>query len=67
MDDEDEVDPDCKNDPLYSIDIKQYLINFLREFSASPCFSHFTPHLNPGEQETLKAVLVQQPKGAVAM
>ena len=35
------------------------LLNFLREFSASPYISHFTPHLNPGEQETMKAVLVQ--------
>ena len=59
LDDEDEMDPDSKNDPLYSLDIKQYLINFLREFSASPYISHFTPHLNPGEQETMKAVLVQ--------
>ena len=59
LDDEDELDPDSKNDPLYSLDIKQYLLNFLREFSSSPYVSHFTPHLNPGEQETMKAVLVQ--------
>ena len=61
------MDLDYKNDPLYSLDMKQYLLNFLREFSSSPCFSHFSPHLNPGEQETLKAVLVHQAKATGAM
>lgn len=58
-----EEDPDCRNDPLYSIDIRQYLVTFLRylarrglfspipprEFCQQPYFSHFAPHLNPQE------------------
>ena len=56
-DDEDEDDPDCKNDPIYSMDLKQYLVNFIREFSSQPYFSHFTPHLNPTEQETLRSLM----------
>lgn len=44
-----EEDPDCRNDPLYSIDIRQYLVTYLREFCQQPYFSHFAPHLNPQE------------------
>jgi len=54
LDDVEEEDPDCKADPVYSLDIKQYLLTFLREFTAQPCFSHFAPHLNPAEQQTLR-------------
>lgn len=45
----DEEDPDSKNDPLYSVDIRQYLLTFLREFCQQPYFSHFAPHLTPQE------------------
>ena len=56
FDDAEEEDPDCKADPVYSLDIKQYLLNFLREFTAQPCFPHFAPHLNPAEQQTLQSL-----------
>ena len=42
-------DPDWKSDPLYSVDLKQYLVTFLREFCQQPYFSHFAPHLNQQE------------------
>jgi len=56
FDDAEEEDPDCKADPVYSLDIKQYLLNFLREFTAQPCFTHFAPHLSPSEQQTLQSL-----------
>ena len=56
FDDAEEEDPDCKADPVYSLDIKQYLLIFLREFTAQPCFPHFAPHLNPAEQQTLQSL-----------
>jgi len=49
-------DPDCKADPLYSLDMRQHLLSFLREFSNQPCFPHFAPHLNPAEQQTLRSL-----------
>ena len=49
MSDIEEEDPDCKNDPLYSMDIKQYLVTYLREFCQQPYFSHFAAHLTPQE------------------
>ena len=55
--DVEEDDPDCKADPIYSLDMKQYLVTFIREFTAQPYFSHFTPHLNAGEQETIKSIV----------
>jgi len=56
LEDVEEEDPDCKADPVYSLDIKQYLLNFLREFTAQPCFSHFAPHLNQAEQQALRSL-----------
>jgi len=56
LEDVEEEDPDCKADPVYSLDIKQYLLNFLREFTAQPCFSHFAPHLNQAETQTLHSL-----------
>lgn len=56
MEDVEEEDPDCKSDPLYSIDIKQYLLTFLREFCQQPYFSHFAPHLNQQETATLRTL-----------
>jgi len=56
LEDVEEEDPDCKADPVYALDIKQYLLTFLREFTAQPCFSHFAPHLNHAEQQTLHSL-----------
>ena len=51
---DDEEDPDALSDPLYSINLKQYLVSFLTDFIRQPCFQHFTPHLNMMEQKTLQ-------------
>ena len=56
-DDQEEDDPDCKADPIYSLDMKQYLVTFIRDFSSQPYFSHFTPHLNTSEQDTIKSIM----------
>ena len=58
--DDDEDDPDCKNDPVYSLDMKQYLVNYIREFSSQPYFAHFASHLNPSEQETVRNIVAMQ-------
>ena len=56
--DEDDDDLDCKADPLYSLDMKQYLVQYIREFSAQPYFSaHFASHLNPAETETVRSIV----------
>jgi len=54
--DDDDEDPDSKQDPIYSLDLKKYLISFLKEFSAQPCFQHFVPHLNQSETITLQTL-----------
>jgi len=54
MDEDD--DPDAKQDPLYAVDLKKYLISFLREFSQQPVFQHFMPHLNQTETLTLQHI-----------
>merc|ERR1712059_158418 len=57
LEDVEEEDPDCKSDPLYSLDLKQYLVTFLREFCVQPYFSqHFAGHLSAGEQQTLRTL-----------
>jgi len=57
LDEAEEEDPDCKTDPLYSVDLKQYLITFLREFCVQPYFAeHFAGHLSGGEQQTLRTL-----------
>jgi len=55
LEDEDE-DPDAKLDPINAVDLKKYLISFLREFSSQPVFEHFLPHLNPTEALTLQHI-----------
>jgi len=54
--DVEEEDPDCKNDPIFSVDIRQYLVNYLREFCHQPYFSHFAPHLTQQEASTLQSL-----------
>merc|ERR1712107_978650 len=50
-------DLDCKADPLYSLDMKQYLVQYIREFSDQPYFfAHFASHLNPAETETVRSI-----------
>lgn len=57
LEDDEEDDLDCKNDPLFALDLKQYMLNFLREFCRQPYFGdHFAGHLNPQEQQTLRSL-----------
>jgi len=57
LDEAEEDDPDSRADPLFSLDLKQYLMNFLREFCVQPYFmEHFAAHLSPAEQKTLQTL-----------
>lgn len=58
--DEVEDDPDILEDPIYSMDIQNYLVEFLRAFSQHPSFSTFNNELGSNEQQTLiKAGIIQ--------
>ncbi|XP_050697373.1 importin-9-like isoform X2 [Eriocheir sinensis] len=56
---DDEEDPDAASDPLYILDLQQYLTTFITTFAQHPAFSAFVPHLNPHEQEVLQGIGVQ--------
>jgi len=57
LDDSEDEDPDNMDNPLYSLDLKQYLMTFLREFCVQPYFmEHFATHLSPAEQKTLQTL-----------
>merc|ERR1712141_388373 len=58
--DDEEDDPDALADPLYRINLRQYLTEFIGEFTKQPYFiSHFAQHLNLLEKKTLSNVGVQ--------
>ena len=57
LEEDEEEDPDSKADPIYALDMRQYLVTYIREFSSQPCFTHFSPHLNPSEQETIRTIM----------
>ena len=64
LDDQDEEgeedDPDALADPLFRINLRQYLTEFIGEFTKQPYFiSHFAQHLNLLEKKTLSNVGVQ--------
>ena len=52
-------DPDAVGDPLYNVNLKQYLKEFLLEFSRQPYFGHFVQHTNIVERNALKTLGVQ--------
>ena len=56
-DDEDEDeddDPDAIADPLFRMNMRQYLTEFITEFVRNPFFgNHFAPHLNMLEKKAL--------------
>lgn len=55
---DEEDDPDALNDPIYRLNIRQYLTEFVREFCKQPYFaSHFAQHLNADEKRTLNTVV----------
>ncbi|CAL4163273.1 unnamed protein product [Meganyctiphanes norvegica] len=56
--DEDD-DPDAVGDPLYTLDLQQYLSTFISTFAQHPAFHVFIPHLNPHEREVLQGIGVQ--------
>jgi len=59
-DDEEEDDPDVISDPLYRINLRQYLTELISEFSKQPYFSsHFAPHLNVMEKKALTSIGIQ--------
>ena len=53
-------DPDAQHDPLASINLQQYLTDFLRSFSSQPYFlSGFLPHINSQEKQVLTSIGIQ--------
>ncbi len=53
---EEEEDPDVLSDPVYSLNLRQYLSRFLLEFCKQPYFPHFAEHLNQAERRHLAAL-----------
>ena len=55
-----EDDPDALSDPIYRINLRQYLTEFIGEFSKQPYFlSHFAQHLNVVEKKALGSVGIE--------
>ncbi|XP_014669041.1 PREDICTED: importin-9-like [Priapulus caudatus] len=51
--DDDEDDEDALNDPLYQVNLQQYLMEFLRELSQQPYYSTFSAHHTDCERKVL--------------
>ena len=59
-DEEEEEDLDIISDPLYRINLRQYLTELISEFAKQPYFnSHFAPHLNVMEKKALTSIGIQ--------
>ena len=59
-DEEEEEDPDALADPIYKMNVRQYLTDFITEFVKQPYFmSHFAQHLNDLEKRALRQIGVQ--------
>ncbi|XP_053312848.1 importin-9 [Spea bombifrons] len=54
--DDEEDDPDVLKDPLYQIDLQNYLTEFLQQFAQQSCFSAFSQHLNDHERRILQSI-----------
>ena len=55
-DDEDD-DPDAAADPIFRVNLRQYLTEFVGEFVKQPYFmSHFAQHLNVVEKKALENI-----------
>ena len=61
QDEDDEEDPDALADPLYRLNLKQYLTEFVSEFSKQPYFPHFSQHLTHVEKSSLGNIGVHVP------
>jgi len=55
----DDKDPDALQDPVYHINIQQYLTEFLQSFSQQPYFHAFLQHLNKQEKQVLESIGVR--------
>ncbi|KAK7789846.1 hypothetical protein R5R35_003757 [Gryllus longicercus] len=55
-DDDAEDDPDILQDPVYHLNMQQYLTDFLQSVSQQPCFPVFSQHLNNQERQVLAAI-----------
>lgn len=56
-DEDEEDDPDALADPLYRVNLRQYLTEFIGEFAKQPYFmSHFAQHLNIVEKKALENI-----------
>ncbi|XP_020710899.2 importin-9 isoform X2 [Athalia rosae] len=55
-DDEEDEDPELKNDPVYHMNLSQYLREFLLNFSTHHCFPAFYQHLNVLERRALTSI-----------
>lgn len=54
--DEAEDDPDILQDPVYHLNIQQYLTDYLVSLSQQPYFPVFSQHLNNREKQVLTAI-----------
>ncbi|XP_066997331.2 importin-9 [Anabrus simplex] len=52
---EKEPEPECLIDPLYKIDLNQYIPDFVRSFCAVACLPEFVQHLTAQEKRILQA------------
>ena len=54
LDDEKEDDADAQRDPVYYVNLLQYITDFLRSFCGQSYFpASFAPHINSQEKEVL--------------
>ena len=56
---EEEEDADALADPVYHVDLKQYLTEYLSSFCQQPYIALFAPHLQTGERHVLAQIGVR--------
>ena len=56
---EEEEDADALADPVYHVDLKQYLSEYLASFCQQPYIALFAPHLQTGERHVLTQIGVR--------
>ncbi|GFT94809.1 importin-9 [Nephila pilipes] len=48
-----EEDPDIASDPIHTVNLKAYLMDYLQQLHQLPCYSSFSEHLTPHERTAL--------------
>ncbi|GFY70331.1 importin-9 [Trichonephila inaurata madagascariensis] len=48
-----EEDPDIASDPIHTVNLKAYLMDYLQQLHQLPCYSSFSEHLTPNERTAL--------------